>query len=454
MGRDYVKTDTMRIKISGAALRNNGPLDDLDLDTDFTSSDDSADSDAYEREFNELLECVYDAVIITDTSGAIHKYNGRSLDLFDYTMQAFYRLNILNIISGASEQTLATIHQTLINERRIFIEGFCNRSNQTVFPADIAVSILHLHGTERLAFFIRNISSRIQTEDALREAQQELIQTAHHAGMAEVATGVLHDVGNLLNSVNVSCEMIMKVLHESSLNSMAKVNHLLASQADPGAFISDDPKGQKVPRLYGQLGDRMEKEREEMLEEAEHLKSKIQIIRDVISTQQGYAKTGLFFEEARMETLVEDALAILKSSMEQGNLNIEKNYISVPTVSVQKSKFVHIILNLLKNARDALIKVTDRPCIIRIDILSDPLDPKYACVKVTDNGEGIAEKDLELIFTHGFTTKSTGHGFGLHSCANLMTEMNGRIHAESLGKGRGASFILALPIYQGQEEGT
>ena len=451
MARDYVKTETMRIKMSGGAFIKEGQsLESLEIDGG--SSSVAIDSETYEREFNELLESVYDAVIITNIKGDVNKYNARCLDMFDYTMQGFFRLNILNILSGASEDMLETIHKTLLNERRIFIEGFCIRKDKTVFPADVAVSVLHLHGKERLAFFIRNISSRIQTEEALHDAQKELVATAHHAGMAEIATGVLHDVGNLLNSINVSCEMITKTLQNSTLDSLVRVNKFFAKQNNPGDFIQNDPKGKKLPRVFAQLGDNMKKERNEMLDEAQNLKSKIQIIRDVISTQQNYAKAGLFFEEAKVDVMVEDAMAILKNSLEKDNLNIEKNFISVPTVHVQKSKFVHIVLNLLKNAHDALVQVQDRQGIIRIDIGMDQENENYVSVRISDNGEGIAKKDLEKIFTHGFTTKKTGHGFGLHSCANLMTEMGGRIQVQSAGKDKGASFTLILPIFKAKKK--
>ncbi len=446
MAKDYVKTDTMRIKISGGNSQQD--FTGLDLINQETPSSSHQSQKTYERDFNELLESVYDAVIITDVNGNVTKFNGRALEYFDYPMQTFYRLNVLNIISGADEHTLKTIYQTLVSERRIFIEGFCIRRDNSVFPAEIAVSILHIYDHEQLCFFIRNISVRIQTEEALREAQQELIETAHHAGMAEIATGVLHDVGNILNSINVSCELMIKSLQESTLDAMLKVNELVLRQKDFADFVANNPKGQKMPEIYRQLGDRLGKERTGILKEAENLKSKIQIIKEVISTQQTYAKTGLFEEDTRIEALIEDALAILKSTIEQDDIQVEKAFKQVPSVRVQKSKFVHIVLNIIKNARDALVNVTDRQRKIRVDIFEDG---NFVSVRITDNGEGITQDDLSKIFTHGFTTKLSGHGFGLHSCANLMTEMGGKIQVNSPGKGQGATFTLTLPIVRDEE---
>ena len=67
-------------------------------------------------------------------------------------------------------------------------------------------------------------------------------------------------------------------------------------------------------------------------------------------------------------------------------------------------------------------------------------------MEVTDNGEGIPKENLTRIFQHGFTTKKTGHGFGLHSGSNAAREMGGSLNVRSDGTGTGATFILELPL--------
>ncbi len=439
MADDYVRTETMRIKISGDPL--SGEFSVLDL----IGTESPAYAQAgktYARDFTDLLESVYDAVLITEVNGMVIKFNGRAVEYFGYERENFYRLNILNLICEADNQTLKTIYQALVNKRRIFIEGLCRRRDGSVFPAEITASILHLFDPEQLCFFIRNVSVQAEAQEALRQAQQELVEVAHHAGMAEIATGVLHDVGNLLNSINVSCELILQALDHSALNSMHKINDLLRAQENVLEYITKDPHGQKLPQLYLQLGAVLTAEQDQLRQEAANLRDKIQMIKEVISTQQTYAKAGLYEEEVRIENLVEDSLGILTNSIESDKLNIEKNYAQTPPVRLQKSKFVHVLLNIIKNARDALINVTDQPRTIGIETYREG---HFVSVKVSDNGAGIAQEDLDKIFTHGFTTKDSGHGFGLHSCANLMSEMGGRIQVKSDGPGQGASFILTLP---------
>jgi signal transduction histidine kinase len=72
-------------------------------------------------------------------------------------------------------------------------------------------------------------------------------------------------------------------------------------------------------------------------------------------------------------------------------------------------------------------------------------------IEVRDNGAGIAAENLPKIFTHGFTTKKTGHGFGLHNCANAAQQMDGSLTAYSDGPGRGASFVLRMPVQYAEE---
>lgn len=448
MTQEYIKTETMRLKISGQAPGE--PQSGRDLIRAAAVSHTTSVAKPYERDFSELLESVYDTVIITDMRGRVLRVNGRSLEHFGYGKEEFANLNIVNVIPGADDQILKTVHETLTSDRRIFIEGSCLKRDGGVFPAEITANLLHLHEREQLCFFIRSIERRVKVEEALRQAQRELVETAHHAGMAEIATGVLHDVGNILNSVNVSCELVLKSLKESALEALARVNGQVRQAGDLATFVTNDPRGRRLGEIYQEIGHVLDAERLTMQTEAENLKGKIKLIREVISTQQNYAKAGVYEEESDLAKLVEDALAILANSIEKDKLIIIKEFEPVPALMVQRSKFVHILLNVIKNARDALIKVADRPRQITIRVAQDGIQ---ATVGITDNGEGIAPSILDKIFTHGFTTKDSGHGFGLHSCANLMSELGGKIHVRSPGPGRGATFLLALPLRKGETQG-
>jgi PAS domain S-box-containing protein len=393
--------------------------------------------------FREFLEGVYDAVIITELNGRILRTNGRAQALFDYSDFEFFQLSITDVISGADAELLTTIREILHDERYVQIEeGYCLRKDGSFFPAEMAINPLHISAEGELCFFVRNISWKKESAEQLRSAQQQLLETAHSAGMAEIATGVLHDVGNVLNSVNVSCEMILSELDRSAAGMLSKANALLEQNKENlTEFLTTDPKGKRLPEVYVQIGKTLEAEREKIQQEATSLRNNVAAIKEVISTQQRYAKADLFIEEFELKQLVEDALSIQTSNAQV--LRVEKNYGDTPPVRAQRTKLVMIIMNLVANARDATSgnAEDDRRLVIDTGIADNQV-----YVRVTDNGEGIPPENLNKIFNHGFTTKADGHGFGLHTSANLMTEMGGKLQVESDGAGMGATFSVTFPV--------
>jgi signal transduction histidine kinase len=175
------------------------------------------------------------------------------------------------------------------------------------------------------------------------------------------------------------------------------------------------------------------------MENINRLIDKIDLIDGIVAAQQGYTDTISTKEELDIVPILEDALKINLSSLEKSQIKIIRDYHDISKVFVQKTKLFHVLVNLIKNAKDAMLEVpeTDRRLIISIT-----QDQYHVYIKVTDTGSGIAPDLQETIFAYGYTTKKGGHGFGLHSCANYMTEMNGEIWAESEGPGKGATFVL------------
>lgn len=390
--------------------------------------------------FVEFFEAVYDAVIVTERDGTIIRTNGRAQDFFELDPDVFATMNVLELIQGADEEVLQTTANHLQRERHVFIEGFCCRADGEFFPADITVNLLHVGKQTKLCFFIRNITLRKETETKLANAREQLLQTAHSAGMAEIATAVLHDIGNVLNSVNVSCDVILELMKKSKIEMLYQVDCLLQREHDLGTFLTSDQKGQKIPELLHRLTQEVCSERADMLSEATSLRNNISAIKDVIRTQQTYAKADFFIEEFELRNVIEDALSIHATNAPY--LQIERQYGETPMVRTQRAKLVMILMNILSNARDAVSgnAVNDR--YVRI---TTGMQEGNVSIEIADNGDGIEQENLTKIFTHGFTTKPDGHGFGLHTCANLVTEMGGRLIVESDGKGQGASFTLEFP---------
>jgi len=269
--------------------------------------------------------------------------------------------------------------------------------------------------------------------------------------MAEIATGVLHNVGNVLNSVNVSTSLVAGKIRESRVENLVSAVQMLEQHAgDLPAFLGQDPKGQRVLPYLVKLGDHFRSERDNMLVELESLSSHVGHIKHIVATQQSYAKVSGLVENVLLSDLVDDALRIEGPSLARHAIQIERDFQQLPAIAAEKHKILQILLNLLRNAKQALSK-GDSTHTRSIHIRIRRLEESRVSLAVEDNGVGLPFENLTRIFRHGFTTKADGHGFGLHSCALAAGQMGGSLRAESGGPGLGATFTLELPLKSAEE---
>jgi signal transduction histidine kinase len=281
-------------------------------------------------------------------------------------------------------------------------------------------------------------------EQKIKERTKELVEKAHKAGMAEIATETLHNIGNILNSINASLEAMHIAWRDSPFQGLGNANKLLAENIDRlDEFIGADPRGKKLMHYYLKLDEPMKQTSETVEKTIRRIAGKIDSIRDVIIAQQNYAGVGGFSENVKLSALVDDALAMETGSFERWGISISKEFAEVPTATAQKAKLVHILVNLFKNAKSAMMECSPGEKKLTISISQDGA---AVFLRVKDSGSGIQQENLTKIFSHGFTTKKDGHGFGLHSCANYMKEMGGEMWAESEGAGKGAVFVLKFPL--------
>jgi PAS domain S-box-containing protein len=292
---------------------------------------------------------------------------------------------------------------------------------------------------------MRDMTKHREAEEALRVSQQKLLETSRLAGMAEVATGVLHNVGNVLNSVNVSANLMVERLRRSKASKLVQAAGLLTSKnGDLADYLTKDPNGQRLPGYLTRLGEFLVAENAELLNEADQLGRNIEHIKEVVAMQQSYAKVSGVFENLPLHLLVEDAIAMNLSAFERHGIRLERRFATVPPVRVDRHKVLQILINLLRNAKYALDDSKRIDKRLTIDISQS--GEKVVYVAVTDNGIGIPEENLTRVFAHGFTTREEGHGFGLHSGALAARAMGGSLSVTSAGVGQGATFTLELPI--------
>lgn len=290
----------------------------------------------------------------------------------------------------------------------------------------------------------RDITQRKHAEAEIESMHRQLVDLSRQAGMTEVATGVLHNVGNVLNSVNVSVTVVSDLIRNSKGPNLEKVVDLLKEHSGNLVdFLIRDERGRQWPLYLAKLSEHLAGEREVISKEIRSLATNVEHIKEIVKLQQSNAKNTGFAQLVKPDSLVNEALRMHALSLKKYDIRVATECADIPEVPLDKHKILQILINLLSNARQALGEVKGRP---RLVIVKVALEDTRLIFSVSDNGAGISPENINRIFSHGFTTKKDGHGFGLHSCALAAREMEGTLTVASGGPGLGACFTLAVPI--------
>lgn len=295
---------------------------------------------------------------------------------------------------------------------------------------------------------LEDITDRKRAERDLHTLHSQLVIASRQAGMAEVASGVLHNVGNVLTSVNLIIHDVQDRLKTTRLSHLRRVVEILQrEQPRLVEFLTTEAGGRQLPDFLGKLDDHLTSENRQLLSDVEGLVRHFEHIREIIVTQQGSAQLFGVLETLVPAQLFEDALRLNAESLDRHGISLERVFVPTGQVKADRHKVLQILVNLLKNAKDALQAVKPGERIIRVKV--SPASETTIQLEVEDNGPGILPVNLTRIFQHGFTTKPTGHGFGLHSSVLAAREMGGDLVATSPGPGQGSTFILTLPMAKG-----
>jgi PAS domain S-box-containing protein len=289
---------------------------------------------------------------------------------------------------------------------------------------------------------IQDITDRKQAEAEVERSHAELVEASRHAGMAEVATGVLHNVANVLTSVTLASSLLDEEAAKSKVANLPRVVAMLTEhKADIGAFLTDDPKGKLIPAYLSLLSEHLASERTEALRILARLRLSVEHLIAIVSAQQMMGKTGGSPQQVGLADFINNAL-LLASVSEHSDVRIVTDVDPKLTITVNKHRALQVLVNLIRNGIQACDNSgQDEKVLIVRAILAGP----RVKIAVIDNGVGIDPANLPRIFSHGFTTKKEGHGFGLHSCLLVARELGGELTVHSDGPGLGAMFTLELP---------
>jgi PAS domain S-box-containing protein len=291
----------------------------------------------------------------------------------------------------------------------------------------------------------RDITAQKGMQREVEHAQRQLVDLSRQAGQAEVASSVLHNVGNVLNSVNVSTGMIVERVKGLRITNLVRAAELMESNREHlGRWIVEDARGSKLPGYLMTLGQQLQEEKAELEKEVHELALNMEHIKEIVAMQQSYARVFGVAETIALSDLVESALKVEAGGYARHGINILREFETVPPATLDRHRVLQILVNLLHNAKYACDESGRSDRCVRVQI--KPVNGQRVRIEVADNGVGISPENLTRIFAHGFTTRKNGHGFGLHSAAIAAKELGGSLTVQSDGPGCGASFALEIPL--------
>lgn len=412
---------------------------------------------------NNVVESMVATLIVVDREARIRALNQATVELLGYQAEELVgKSSSLICVADGFHLTATRLEQLLgrgsMKDHEV---SFISKDNRHIPVSLSGSAIKDSHG--RITGYVcigTDITQRKQAEAEKQKLNTQLVATSRQAGMAEVATGVLHNVGNVLNSINVSASVVEETLRKSRVSMLKQVADLLGEHAaDLGEFLTRDERGKLVPSYLGQLAQHLADEQSSLLNETRTLASHIGHIKDIISLQQSVSRTVGVIEPVALREVLEAALQMVATMVSRYDVEVVREYTEVPPVRTDRHRVMQILVNLVTNAMDAMKEtVSQRPARLVLRIgrqraearrgLNGPGGPAAPSlrIEVEDNGTGISEEHLGRLFTHGFTTKKKGHGFGLHSSALAAKELQGSLTAASRGPGQGATFTLVLPV--------
>jgi PAS domain S-box-containing protein len=393
------------------------------------------------------LESTTDGILVVDESEKITSFNLKFLDMWHISRESVYSddvnpLRELCVPQLKDPETFRSTIKALNASPELESFDVLEFKDGRIFERYSKPQRVEERSVGRVWSY-RDITERRRAEVELEEMHKQLLGTSRQAGMAEVATSVLHNVGNVLNSVNISSTLVSDRVRKSKVANLSKVVAMLNEHmAELGSFLTNDPKGKQLPGYLGQLAEHLVSEQTSVLEELRLLHQNIEHIKDIVVMQQSYAKISGVVETVQIAGLVEDALRMNLGALQRHGVAVLREYDDVPLVDMEKHKILQILVNLVRNAKYACDEShrIDKLMTLRVIRNNDMVR-----ISIIDNGIGIPAENLTRIFSHGFTTRKEGHGFGLHSAALAAMELGGSLTVHSDGPDKGAAFTLELP---------
>lgn len=401
-----------------------------------------------EERFRLLVDgCIDYAIMFLDLNGNITTWNSGAERIYGYSADEVIGKHVSIFYSNTEIENSLPTHElhTVVNQGRCEVEGLRIRKNGEQFWVNAIITALYDDRNTLIGYakITRDLTERKKSEKKLAKLNQQLLISAKQAGMSEVANAVLHNIGNVLNSMNTSIMLVNNNITQSASFKTLKLALDLLDEHSHNLidYLTKDEKGKIIPGALLEIINVIDEEYAIITNEMEKLKKHTQFVADIIVQQQAFSGSSIILEKTSIEKIAEYAIINILSNSK--NINIKKDFDKIPLLRTDKYKILQIIICLLQNAKDALL-ASDKPDKL-IEFSIKILTSSTIRITIEDNGTGIKPENMNKIFSLGFTTKPQGHGCGLHNSALLARELGGKLQSKSKGEGVGSIFILDLP---------
>lgn len=315
-----------------------------------------------------------------------------------------------------------------------------------------------------------DVTERREAQESRERVYRELIESYQQAGKASSTVGALHNIGNGLNSINVSTNLLIERCRESASRRLGRAAKIIEeNQDDLAEFLTTDPQGQQFPQFLRQLFVSIDRERDVCLEELDSLGRHVKNVTKIVAVQHEFLRGASTIEEIDVRSVVDDAIGTIQGSFERSGINVIREFSDVSRVKTCKEKLMQAVSNLTINALQAIRDhLGDEPTLtVRVlsttvseddseegdfDAQEKQSDKQSGLrIEIEDTGVGISIDMLERIFEHGFSTREDSRGLGLPAAKNAINELGGLLSVTSSGPHRGAKFVIELPS-EGQKK--
>ena len=280
--------------------------------------------------------------------------------------------------------------------------------------------------------------------DKLEDARRRLVDHSFEAGAAQIASGVLHNVGNAMTPLGVTVASLQKRLREAPADDVTLVLSELDKTVDSADRRADL---EEFLRLTGrELASAVVHARGE----SDTVARQAEVIQQVLAQQLRTSHAAPVNEAVRLPDLIERAVEMVPTALRPFlTIHVDPGLQSLRSVQVARITLQQVFQNLIQNAAESMRDAGRTRGNLHVSggIVAGP-DGHRLQVRFADDGAGVAPEHLPRIFERGFSTKSreSNSGIGLHWCANAMQALGGRLEAERADGRQGASFLVVFPM--------